>query len=80
MKTKKNTPKNACKRGVKTAKKNWAAQVLKSQKNDYQRIFREEVRKASDPKKGAKKAGEIYRSRYGATPKARWKHALKAAK
>jgi hypothetical protein len=61
-------------------KKNWAAQVLQAQKNDYKRIFSEEVKKAKDPKKGAKRAGEIYRSRYGATPAARWKHALKAAK
>ena len=71
MPTKKTTAKN---------RSNWAAKVLEAQKKDYQRIFREEVRKAKDPKKGAKKAGEIYRSRYGATPTARWKHALKAAK
>lgn len=64
----------------KTNRSNWAAKVLKAQKDDYRRIFKEEVRKASDPRKGAKKAGEIYRERYGATAKARWKHALKAAK
>ena len=57
-----------------------AVKVLQRQKDDYKKIFKEEVRKSKNPRQGAKKAGEIYRSRYGATPTARWKRALKAAK
>lgn len=66
----------------KTGKKtvNFAAKILKSQKCDYQKIFRQEVKKAGDPKQGAKNAGKIYRDRYGATATARWKKALKRAK
>ena len=61
-------------------KTSFAVKVLQSQKDDYRRIFREEVRKAKDPRQGAKKAGEIYRARYGATPTARWKKACSRAK
>lgn len=57
-----------------------AAKILKAQKDDYQKIFRSEVKKAGDPKEGAKNAGRIYRERYGATAEARWKKALKRAK
>lgn len=57
-----------------------ASRILKAQKDDYQKIFRSEVKKSKDPKAGAKKAGKIYRDRYGATATARWKKALKRAK
>lgn len=57
-----------------------AAKILDAQKADYQKIFRAEVKKSKDPKAGAKKAGKIYRDRYGATATARWKKALKRAK
>ena len=57
-----------------------ASRILKAQKDDYQKIFRAEVKKSKDPNAGAKKAGEIYRDRYGATATARWKKALKRAK
>ena len=57
-----------------------ASRILKAQKEDYQKIFRTEVKKAKNPKTGAKKAGQIYRDRYGATATARWKKALKRAK
>lgn len=57
-----------------------ASRILKAQKDDYQKIFRAEVKKSKDPKSGAKKAGKIYRDRYGATATARWKKALKRAK
>lgn len=57
-----------------------ASRILKAQKDDYQKIFRAEVKKSKDPKDGAKKAGKIYRDRYGATATARWKKALKRAK
>lgn len=57
-----------------------ASRILKAQKDDYQKIFRAEVKKSKDPKAGAKKAGKIYRDRYGATATARWKKALKRAK
>lgn len=56
-----------------------ASRILKSQKEDYQRIFRSEVKKSKDPKKGAKKAGKIYRDRYGNTATARWKRAVRKA-
>ena len=56
-----------------------ASRILKSQKEDYQRIFRSEVKKSKDPKKGAKKAGKIYRDRYGSTATARWKRAVRKA-
>lgn len=57
-----------------------ASRILKAQKDDYQKIFRSEVKKSKEPKAGAKKAGKIYRDRYGATATARWKKALKRAK
>lgn len=57
-----------------------ASRILKAQKDDYKKIFRAEVKKSKDPKAGAKKAGKIYRDRYGATATARWKKALKRAK
>lgn len=70
--------KKSSKRGSKTV--SWAAKTLKAQKADYQKIFRAEVKKASDPKQGARNAGRIYRERYGATATARWKKALKRGK
>lgn len=70
----------------KTAKKRtaskktaFARKILAEQKKDYQRIFRAEIRKGGDSKKAAVRAGSVYRSRYGATKMARWKHALKRA-
>ena len=66
------------KRGV--SKMVSARNILDAQKADYQSIFRREVKKAKDPKAGAKNAGKIYRDRYGATAMARWKKALKRAK
>ena len=57
-----------------------ASSILKAQKDDYKKIFRTEVKKSRNPKEGAKKAGKIYRDRYGATATARWKKALKRAK
>lgn len=56
-----------------------ASRILKSQKEDYQKIFRAEVKKSKDPKAGAKKAGKIYRNRYGNTATARWKRAVRKA-
>lgn len=56
-----------------------ARKILEDQKKDYQRIFRAEIRKGGDSKKAAVRAGSVYRSRYGATKTARWKHALKRA-
>lgn len=67
----------------KTTRKNkakFASKILKSQKDDYQKIFRAEIRKGGDPQKAAVRAGSIYRSRYGATRTKRWKLALKRAK
>ena len=58
----------------------YASRILKAQKDDYKKIFAAEVKKSKDPKAGAKKAGKIYRDRYGATATARWKKALKRAK
>lgn len=57
-----------------------AQRILNEQKKDYQRIFKEEVRKGGDSKKAAVRAGSTYRSRYGATKKARWNRALREAK
>lgn len=57
-----------------------ASGILKAQKAEYQKIFRAEVRKSSDPKSGAIKAGKIYRKRYGQTPEIRWKRALEKAR
>ena len=58
---------------------NRAAKILKDQKSEYQRIFKFEVRKGGDTKKAAVRAGSTYRSRFGATPSARWRRALRAA-
>lgn len=57
-----------------------ASSILKAQKKDYQAIFRAEVKKSKNPNEGAKKAGRIYRERYGSTATARWKRALHRAK
>ena len=57
-----------------------AQKILDAQKQDYQRIFKAEVRKGGDSKKAAVRAGSIYRSRYGNTASARWQKALKEAK
>jgi hypothetical protein len=70
--------KKSSKRGNKTV--SFATRILDQQKADYKKIFRAEVKKASDPKQGAKNAGRIYRERYGETATARWKKALKRAK
>ena len=56
-----------------------ASRLLKAQKDDYKKIFREQVKKSKDPKTGAKKAGKIYRNRYGDTATARWKRAVRKA-
>lgn len=58
---------------------NRAAKILKDQKSEYQRIFKFEIRKGGDSKKAAVRAGSTYRSRFGATPSARWRRALRAA-
>lgn len=70
--------KKTSKRGV--SKIVSARTILDAQKADYQKIFRAEVKKASDPKQGAKNAGRIYRERYGDTATKRWQKALKRAK
>ena len=74
---KKQTKKSA-KRGNRTLKE--ASRIYQSQKNDYKRIFKSEIGKGGDSKKAAKRAGEAYRAKYGATPKARWNNARKTAK
>ena len=70
--------KKARKSSSNTIKK--AQRILDAQKQDYQRIFKSEVRKGGDSKKAAVRAGSTYRSRYGATAESRWKNALKEAK
>lgn len=57
-----------------------ARRILDSQKQDYQRIFKQELKKGGDSKKAAVRAGSTYRSRYGSTKKSRWSNALKQAK
>ena len=57
-----------------------AQRILDSQKQDYQRIFKQELKKGGDSKKAAVRAGSTYRSRYGSTKKSRWSNALKQAK
>ena len=79
----KSTKKSACsssKRRGSNSTIRMATGLLKEQKKDYQKIFRSEVKKAKDPKEGAKRAGRIYREKYGATAEARWKKVLKRAK
>lgn len=75
MTRKRTTPKN---RRTSTTMRE-ASRLLKAQKEDYQRIFREQVKKSKDPKAGAKRAGKIYRNRYGNTATARWKRAVRKA-
>ena len=70
--------KKARKSSSNTIKK--AQKILDAQKQDYQRIFKAEVRKGGDSKKAAVRAGSTYRSRYGATAESRWKNAIKKAK
>lgn len=81
---KRTTKRSACSRSTKRRGTNstmkFASRILHAQKEDYKKIFRSEVKKSRDPKEGAKKAGRIYRDRYGATAEARWKKALKRAK
>lgn len=54
--------------------------ILKEQKSDYQRIFKNQIKKGVGVKNAAIKAGSIYRDLYGSTPKKRWQNALKVAK
>lgn len=58
----------------------WAQKIYNAQKKDYQVIFKQEVKKSKSPQKAAKKAGELYRDRYGKTASERWRNALKQAK
>lgn len=62
-----------------TGKVKSAQKILQHQKKEYQAIFRAEVRKSRNPKEGAKRAGEIYRKKFGYTATARWKRALRKA-
>lgn len=64
----------------KNSKIAWAQKIYNAQKQDYKTIFKKEVSKSKDPQKAAKKAGQIYRDRYGKTAAARWKNALSRAK
>lgn len=57
-----------------------AQHILESQKADYGKIFKAEIRKGGSPTNAAKRAGSVYRDRYGATAQKRWKNALKLAK
>lgn len=68
------TRKNADNKTIKRAKS-----ILKEQKDDFEVIFKREVKKGNS-KTGAKRAGAIYRKKYGATPTMRWKKALEKAK
>lgn len=73
------TRKPTTKKSGNTIKK--AATILAQQKADWQRIFRSEVKKKNvNSKAAAKKAGSVYRSKYGSTPSARWKNAISKAK
>lgn len=72
--------KNNRKATAKSATIKRAKRILESQKEDYKRIFKQEVRKGGDSKKAAVRAGSVYRSRYGATATKRWENALKKAK
>lgn len=76
MKTKKHT--KAKRAASATIRK--AEGILKEQKSDYQRIFKNQIKKGGGVKSAAIKAGSIYRDLYGSTPKARWKNAIKVAK
>ena len=58
----------------------WAQKIYSAQKKDYQIIFKKEVSKSKNSQKAAKKAGEIYRERYGKTAAERWQKALSKAK
>lgn len=62
-----------------TGKVKTAQKILNQQKKEYQAIFKAEVRKSRDSKEGAKRAGEIYRKKFGYTASARWKRALRKA-
>ena len=57
-----------------------AQHILKSQKADYGKIFKAEIRKGGSPTNAAKRAGSVYRDRYGSTASKRWKNALQLAK
>ena len=46
-----------------------AQHILQSQKADYRKIFKAEIREGGSPTNAAKRAGSVYRDRYGATPK-----------
>lgn len=75
-KRKKSTRKHTVSATIKKAER-----LLKEQKEDFKRIFKAELkRKAGGSKNAAVRAGEVYRKKYGATRKSRWKNALKEAK
>lgn len=77
MATKKTTRKSSARKSSAVIKR--AQHILKSQKADYRKIFKSEIREGGSPTKAAKRAGSVYRSRYGATGYKRWENALKLA-
>lgn len=54
--------------------------IYNEQKDTYQKMLKTKVRQGKKVTTAAKEASETYKKLYGATPTARWKHALREAK
>lgn len=57
-----------------------ALSIYAGQKADYQKMLKAKCRQGKKPPTAAKEASQTYRALYGATPAARWRRALRAAR
>lgn len=57
-----------------------AQKIYSEQKETYQKMLKTKVRQGKKVTTAAKEASSVYKQMYGATPTARWKHALREAK
>ena len=57
-----------------------ASKIYDEQKATYQKMLKTKCRQGKKVTTAAREASETYKKLYGATPAARWKHALREAK
>lgn len=57
-----------------------AAQIYDEQKQTYQKMLKTKCKQGKKVTTAAREASVTYKQMYGATPAARWKHAVKQAK
>lgn len=57
-----------------------AARIYDEQKQTYQKMLKTKCKQGKKVTTAAREASATYKQLYGATPAARWKHAVKQAK